>query len=382
MRKPQLILALHIALIALIPLVPTAALADEDEAPPLSVYGSARLDILADDSRMSDIHAPLFVENEPSDGRFDGELTMTPRLSQVGLGIDEWQLDQNGKYMGEGKLEIDFGGGAGTNVIRLRHAYATVTVKHKLEVLAGQTWDLISPLYPTVQNDTQLLFAGNTGDRRPQLRLSALPVNNVRIAIAAAASGSLDQRDLDGDGQIDGMASGAPMLQGLIELRQPVRRGRVILLGLWGHIAREELANGTRYPSRSIGAHIQVPAPAVMWSAEVYSGSNASDIGGGVGQVVNPMTNHAVHSYGGWVELAVTPTPRHTVAFGGSADLARAEDVMPGERQGNGTVYGALRYKPKSSLQLGAEYLYWKTLYRGISPGVANRFDLHLSVFF
>ncbi len=376
MRKPQLILAL------LVPLLPTAAHADEDEAPPLSIYGSARLDILADDSRMSDIHAPLFVEIEPPEGRNDGELTMTPRLSQVGLGIDEWQLDQHGNYMGEGKLEIDFGGGAGTNVIRLRHAYATITVRHKLEILAGQTWDLISPLYPSVQNDTQLLFAGNTGDRRPQLRLSALPVDNVRVAIAAAASGSLDQRDLDGDGQIDGMASGAPMLQGLIELRQPVRHGRMILLGIWGHLAREELANGTRYPSRSIGAHIQVPAPAVMWSAEVYGGSNASDIGGGVGQTVNPMTNHAVRSYGGWVELAVAPTKHHTVAFGASGDFARAEDVMSGARQANGTVYGALRYKPKSSLQLGAEYLYWKTRYRDTSPGIANRLDVHLSVFF
>ena len=376
MRKPQLILAL------LVLLVPTTAIADEDEAPPLSIYGSARLDILADDSRMSDIHAPLFVENEPRDGRIVGELTMTPRLSQVGLGIDEWQLDQNGKYMGEGKLEIDFGGGAGTNVIRLRHAYATVTVRHKYEILAGQTWDLISPLYPSVQNDTQLLFAGNTGDRRPQLRLSALPLDNVRIAVAAAATGTLDQRDLDGDGQVDGMASGTPMLQGLIELRQPMRGGQMILLGLWGHVAREELSNGKRYPSRSIGAHIQVPTPVVKWTAEVYGGSNAADIGGAVGRGVDPMTNKSVRSVGAWLEFTVQPTKRHQVAVGGSGDFAFRDDVMTGDRWGNGTVWGALRYQPKSSLQLGLEYLYWKTLYRGTNPGVANRFDVHLSVFF
>ncbi len=376
MRKPCLALAL------LVPLVPITAAADEDEAPPLSIYGSARLDILADDSRMSDIHAPLFVENEPSTGRLDGELTMTPRLSQIGLGIDEWQLDNRGHYLGEGKVEIDFGGGTGTNVIRLRHAYATITVRHKFEILAGQTWDLISPLYPTVQNDTQLLFAGNTGDRRPQLRLSALPIDNVRIAVAAAASGSLDQRDLDGDGQVDGMASGTPMLQGLIELRQPMRRGQVILLGLWGHLAREELADGTRYPSRSIGAHLQVPSSVVTWSGEFYGGTNASDIGGGVGQGANPTSKRAVHSIGGWLEVALAPTRRHVVALGGSGDFVRGDDVMTGERSGNGTAYAAIRYKPKSSLQLGAEYLYWKTLYRGTSPGVANRFDLHLSVFF
>jgi hypothetical protein len=369
-------------LATLVPLVPAIAVADEDEAPPLSIYGSARLDILADDSRMSDIHAPLFVEKEPANGRMDGELTMTPALSQVGLGIDEWQLDANGRYMGEGKLEIDFGGGTGTNVIRLRHAYATVTVRHKLEILAGQTWDLMSPLYPSVQNDTQLLFAGNTGDRRPQLRLSALPLDNVRIAVAAAATGTLDQRDLDGDGQVDGMAAGTPMLQALIELRQPMRRGQMILLGLWGHVAREELANGKRYPSRSIGAHVQVPSPFVKWSAEIYGGSNASDIGGAVGQGINPMTNKAVRSVGAWLEFTVQPTKRHQLAVGGSGDFAFKDDVMTGERSGNGTAWGALRYQPKTSLQLGLEYLYWKTLYRGTSPGIANRVDVHLSVFF
>ena len=48
----------------------------------------------------------------------------------------------------------------------------------------------------------------------------------------------------------------------------------------------------------------------------------------------------------------------------------------------NGTVYGVLRYKPKQSLQLGLEYLYWKTVYKERSAGVANRFNMHLSVFF
>ena len=376
MRKPLLILA------TLVPLIPAVAAADEDEAPPLSIYGAARLDVIADDSRMSDIHAPLFVEHEPANGHMDGEMTMTPALSQVGLGIDEWQLDNNGHYMGEGKLEIDFGGGTGTNVIRLRHAYATVTVRHKYEILAGQTWDLISPLYPSVQNNTQLLFAGNTGDRRPQLRLSALPLDNVRIAVAAAATGTLDQRDLDGDGQVDGVASGTPMLQGLIELRQPTRRGQMILLGVWGHVAREELANGKRYPSRSIGAHLQVPVPFGTWSAEVYGGSNSADIGGAVGRSADPMTNKSVRSVGGWLELTMQATKRHQLAMGGSGDFAVRDDVMPGDRWGNGTVWGALRYQPKSSLRLGLEYLYWKTLYRDTSPGIANRVDVHLSVLF
>jgi hypothetical protein len=41
-----------------------------------------------------------------------------------------------------------------------------------------------------------------------------------------------------------------------------------------------------------------------------------------------------------------------------------------------------LHYQPVSSLQLGLEYVYWRTTYKEVGEGVANRFDLHLSVMF
>ena len=154
-------------------------------------------------------------------------------------------------------------------------------------------------------------------------------------------------------------------------------------VGVWGHVARDELADGTRHPSRSIGAHVYLPvAPMLVWIAEVYAGHNVADIGGGVGQGVNPMTGRTIGAVGGWAEAALVPTPRHMVALGTSGDFARDEDLEMGDRRANGTVYGVVRYKPKPALQLGVEYLYWKTLYKQVSNGVANRFNLHLSVFF
>lgn len=355
----------------------------EDEAPPLSIYGFARLDVLADDSRMSDIHQAMYVMPEPDGGQFDGELTMTPRLSRLGLGIDEWEVDDDGDTKGEGKLEIDFGGGTGTNIIRLRHAYAQLNVKKKVELLAGQTWDLMSPLFPSAQNDLQLLFAGNTGDRRPQLRLSLFPSQHVRVAVAAAATGVLDQRDQDGDGQLDGMAAATPMIQGLIEVRKRMHGDAAMRFGVWGHVASDELADGTRHPSRSIGMHFFMPAaPMMVWMGEAYVGSNLPDVGGGIGQGVDPVTGEEIQSLGGWFESAVIPTRRHMIAVGFSGDLVRPDDVQMGDRTANGTIYGVVRYKPKTTLQLGLEYLYWKTVYKDAGEGVANRFNMHLSVFF
>src|SRR5205814_1754458 len=106
-------------------------------------------------------------------GHTDAELTMTPRLSRVGLGIESWDLRSG--VTGEGKLEVAFAGGSGTNALRLRQAYASIALEHIVELVAGQTADLISPLFPSAQNDTQLVFAGNTGDRRPQVQLAFTP---------------------------------------------------------------------------------------------------------------------------------------------------------------------------------------------------------------
>ena len=72
-----------------------------------------------------------------------------------------------------GKVEVDFqnGGLESRQVIRIRHGFLKLDWKD-VSVLAGQTWDTVSPLFPTVNNDTLQWNAGNVGDRRPQLRLA------------------------------------------------------------------------------------------------------------------------------------------------------------------------------------------------------------------
>ncbi|HWU91398.1 MAG TPA: hypothetical protein VN253_29225 [Kofleriaceae bacterium] len=361
-----------------------AIAAAEDESPPLSIYGFARLDILANDSKMSSLEDPAYVMREPQAGQLDGELTMTPRLSRIGLSIDRWEIKDD-RVFGEGKVEIDFGGGGGVNTIRLRHAYASIaTRRNKVELLAGQTWDLVSPLFPSAQNDSQLRYAGNLGDRRPQLRLSLHPTDRVHLAIAAAAPAVLDRQDQGGDGQVDAMASARPMLQWLLEVRSRLGVGdNVARMGISGHAARTELGDGTHRASTSVATHFLLPFhQALVLLGEGYLGTNLAELGGGIGQGVSPATARPIRSLGGWIELALLPTARHMLSFGTSIDVARRDDLAPGDRERNGTIYSVLRYKPRPALQLGLEHLYWKTDYKGMTGGVANRVDMHLSVFF
>lgn len=367
--------SVSIAVLALSSLV-TAARADE--LPALSIYGFARLDVLAEDARMSDIAQPAYVmPDAPGRG---GELTMTPRLSRIGLAIEPWRVA--GYVESDGKLEIDFAGGASATAIRLRHAYASINVDHKVELLAGQTADLISPLFPSAQNDTQLLFAGNTGDRRPQIQLAMTPFGRVRGAVALATTGSLSRADIDNDGRLDGMASMQPMLQWLLEYRQRLNFD-ILRVGVWGHAARSELADGSSYGGRSVGAHLYVPLDRrVLALGEAYIGDNLADIGGGIGQGVQATTRKTIRGAGGWVELAALPSHHHMLAVGTSIDTARASDLVAGDRERNQTFYGVVRYHPLDALQLGVEVVHWRTRYKATDDGVANRVDLHAAVMF
>jgi hypothetical protein len=347
-----------------------------DDLPPLSLSGFARLDVLADDSQMSDILAPMYVLLEGHHGHTDAEMTMTPRLSRVGLDLDRWDV---GDYTsGEGALEIDFAGGAGTSAIRLRQAYGKLSFWHMVELVAGQTTDLISPLVPSAASDTQLVFAGNTGDRRPQLQI-LVTGGQLLAGVAVAANGSLARIDADGDGRIDGMASARPMLQWLVEW-QWHGDARV---GAWGHVASAELAGGGGYGGESFGVHAYLPVSRrVVVLGEGYLGSNLADIGGGIAQAYNPTLQRTVRGGGGWLELAMAASDRHLLALGASTDFAREDDVDTGAPTRNSTAYGVVRYKPRTAVEVGLEYLVWSTRYKLVGYGIANRVDLHLSLLF
>jgi hypothetical protein len=377
--KPLLVPVAAIAA-ALLCLSPSDARADQ--APPLSIYGFARLDLIVDDAPMSDAQRPFYVESEAA-RTGDSEMSMHPRLTRLGLSIDEWNLA--GGIDGEGKLEVDFqnGGTESRAAMQLRHAYFALSIADKLEVLAGQTWDLISPLFPAANNDSLMWNAGNTGDRRPQLRLTATPTDKARIAVAFAMPGAVDAQDLDGDERLDGLEAATPMVQGLVELRARVRGQTPARIGVWGHVGKEELGDGTEYDTGSIGAHFFLPlADVLTLLGEVYRGRNLSDIRGGIGQGVNRVASEEIDATGGWLELAAVITPRHMIALGNTLDLPDAGDLEDGDREKNLTFYAVHRYRPHRALQLGIEYIRWFTAYKNLRNGSANRVNLHLAMIF
>ena len=110
-------------------------------------YGFIKLDASYDDSRSFPGNFILYVPNE-SVHKDDNEFNMTARQTRLGLDIIAPEIYD---WKAWGRVEMDFYGDGTSHEnkgsILLRHAFVNLE-KGNFSLLAGQTSDLISPLYP------------------------------------------------------------------------------------------------------------------------------------------------------------------------------------------------------------------------------------------
>lgn len=351
-----------------------------DERPELSIYGFVRLDFIVEDAPTSSIQEPMYVLNEPDAGG-DVGLSLHPRSSRIGLRMDDWdvmELDANGRVEADFQGSSDIEGG-----IRVRHLYFSLATEQYIELLAGHTWDLMSPLFPSANIETMMWNAGNTGDRRPQLRVSFTPTQKHRFAMAMAMNGLVSRQDADASGRRDGEESGVPMFQWLLEYRTRLFSDYVSRFGVWGHVGEDELSDGTEYRSWSFGAHVFLAVTErVTLLGELFHGKNLNDIRGGIDQGINLIDENEIRATGGWLELAYVPSEQLMFAFGGTIDDPDGEDLRDGDRTRNSTIYAVARLRPSSAFLFGFEYTRWNTSYLRASSVVANRYNAYLSMSF
>ena len=122
----------------------------------IDFYGYIRLDTSYNTSLLSSPITPLYAKALEEGQSKEATFYFNPRLSGVGLrakglhpaGFESFDLSA--------RMEIDFhnGGRDSRQLIRLRHAYATLKMG-QFEILFGQTWHTVSRLFPA---------GGNTDD--------------------------------------------------------------------------------------------------------------------------------------------------------------------------------------------------------------------------
>lgn len=356
-----------------------------------SLYGFLRVDAIWDTGQTNNAQTPFFVQSpsRPGTGRTGNrQFTVHPRLTRIGLNWSAPGSVQGFKV--NGRFEIDWQNAQGLTpesrqIPRIRHAYVELQGK-EWNFLLGQTWDLISPLFPSPNDDTLMWNAGNLGDRRPQVRFTYTPQGQRwTTAFAVGLTGAIDAKDLDGNGIRDGEDSGLPNVQFRVGLQ--LDKGTV---GLWSHYAWEQttapVGGAVRFSGYSFGSDWNFPL-GNGWTlrGEGWIGRNLSDFRGGIGQGV--LAGNEVRSRGGWLELGYQLSPTQRLALGYTFDDPRDGDVPPTPvppapnpfafgRIRNSSWYLHYRVRLSSAVELAVNYLYWQTRWRGQPTGTDHRVNL------
>ncbi|MBD3179952.1 MAG: hypothetical protein GF417_10340 [Candidatus Latescibacteria bacterium] len=386
MRKTVLSSILSAALIVM--LLCPQVLAGEGTRYHFKFHGFFKTDISYDNAQIYPGNYHLYV---PPYGEADNALYFTTRESRLGFDF-LWKEDC---LKTQATLEFDFyGSGAGAENKAgpmLRHAYLKMTGKN-WSLLAGQTWDVISPLVPKTVNYSVAWGEGNIGYRRPQVRFSTW------AGIGERAKFTLDvamTRNMGGDFGIayndtisvtagDGVDNGAdaalPAIQGRIGIASDFSEEGMLAVGISGHYGQEKFdrqdmtdpvirVTEESIDSWSVNGDLTLKINRYLsLKGEFFTGQALGTYLGGALQNTDGIYQ-PLPTMGGWGMLSLMPTDRLTFNAGYSFDDPDdAEyDIPKGGserfRDMNSLVFGNAMYGITDNVTGMLEFSYLKTEY-------------------
>jgi hypothetical protein len=257
----------------------------------------------------------LYVD--PLEEQGDDAFAIDTRRTRLGIDVTGPMIPALGCGTIGGKVEIDFFGAFVTENkpgILLRHAYGEVK-NEDFRLLAGQTWDVISPLYPGDLSYSVLWEQGNIGYRRAQIRIERYyHVDCCRTLTLQLSANENIISDFTSTAGVERESPGWPLFEGRVAWTDecPSWLQGPVTLGVSGHIGEQEF-DFTPDVLRDNDAHIRtwsgnvdLHAPITKCSGfqgEFFYGSNLGTFLGGIGQGVSTVTHEAIRARGGWVDI-------------------------------------------------------------------------------
>jgi len=342
-------------------------------------YGYIKADAAHDSSRTTTGNYVLYVDSEATRNN-DREFNLTAGETRLGFNFTGPGSET---MKTTGKVEFDFFGNLAAEnkaKIQMRHAYMNLEWPGaQFSLLAGQTWDVISPLNPSTLNYPVLWEAGNIGYRRPQIRLTKGVdlTDEVSLKFQGAMVRTIGRTDPTNSET--GEDAGIPTLQGRVGVTFHGFGPKPTTVGLSGHVGKEEYdidATGRNLDFDSESINLDVTQPVCSWmtlKAELFSGNNLSAYLGGIGQGVNTTSLNEISSQGGWIAASLGPWSKWSFNVGAGVDNVDRDDVEVGGRTRNSCVFGNVRYAVNSHAQVGLELSQWDTSYKGVGDADNTR---------
>ncbi len=349
-------------------------------------YGYLWASMIYETSRTNPGAYTVWVFSDDDEG--EDNFVVDIRRTRLGLDIEGPAIPLLNLSKSSGRVEIDFQSpttsiDANRPTVLLRQAYWEGE-NDNYKLLIGQTWDVISPLYPGMLLYTVGWDAGNIGYRRAQIRLDRyLRFNNQFMVTSQVSLNENIVSDLSTVTGVERESTNWPLIQGRLAFTLGNRgKGcRPIVLGAFGHIGEQGFDFKSNVPAAlnplglpaeddvrietwSYGFDVTVPVTdRLTVKGEYWNGANLGTFLGGIGQGVCPCLRKAIRANGGWLDVGFDVTPRlHTHTGFGIDDPNVEEDALFG-RAYNQFLFTNVSYDVTNKLNLGLELSYWKTLY-------------------
>ncbi len=334
-------------------------------------YGYIKLDA-SYDSAMTNDGDFAYIVLPYEDGKEDDEFNMTAKQTRFGVKFNGGGTDAVDM---SGVIEFDFYGGGAENKPNpmLRKAYMLFKTS-AVDILAGQTSDVISPIVPTTLNYIVLWKSGDIGYRRPQIRLTkALQVgDDAKVKLAVSANRSMG-RDKNG-----GETTGMPSFQGRAAVAMKLM-GEVAELGVSGLMGREEAISAAdaticELDQSVVAVDVSLPlGDMVTLKGQYFTGKNLAQYLGGVGQGIAEIEDEntgstelvEIEASGWWTQLTVKPLDswQFNVGAGWDDPELDEDDIAGNDLDKNTTYFGNAIWTVTPSAVVGVEYALIETEY-------------------
>lgn len=307
------------------------------------------------------------------------------KSTRLGLDFAGPRIPALGCAESGGKVEIDFQGTylqENKGSVLLRHAYLEVKNEY-FRLLAGQTWDVVSPLYPGTLMYSVGWGAGNIGYRRAQFRAERYFHFSDHLLVTTQASINCNLISELGSG-VAGDHADWPVVEGRLgfTLGDRGKGGRPFEFGISGHIGEQSwdfltppVADDVALRTWSFNVDFRYPITSRLGvQGEFFTGENLGAYLGGAVQGVNTAARDTIRSTGGWVEVWYDWTSRLHSHAGYSIDDPWNGDITTG-RTYNQFFFANLSYDLTKKFLVGVEASQWKTNWAGKLPGDSFRLE-------
>jgi hypothetical protein len=319
------------------------------------------------------------LENSPG-------FNVDPKSTRLGFKLDGPGIPGWNRSKTEGAIEFDFQGqfqSRNRAGLLLRKAYIAVN-DGKTKFLAGQDWEVISPLYPKTLNYTAGACVGNVGYRRAMLRVDHRFdfCNNSDLTTQFALADNVYR---ESDTNLRPASARYPIIEGRAAYsfgKGSFAHGKPIVLGVSSHIGEERFrfvdtgnpaVSEQKYlKTWSFNFDFDLPITRVLtFQMEYFLGENLATIEGGILQGVDSYRKNTIRAQGGWAGLTGQWTKKLQTNLVYMIDDPFNDDVVTGSaaasdryyysRNYSHCIFANVLYNWSDNLMTGFEVDFWRT---------------------